>query len=77
MPHVTKNLERIISLVKKRSTRYLKKMHKFGVRFPKSVDEAYKLDAENGNVLWTNSIAKDISDVRVDFKSLVDPSLDQ
>ena len=47
--------------------RYLKKTHKFGVRLPNSVDKAYKLEAENGNALWTNGIAKDMTDVKVAF----------
>ena len=34
-------MERIISLVKKRNSRYLKKTHKFGIELPKSVTEAY------------------------------------
>ena len=36
-------MERIISLVKKRNSWYLKKTHKFGVELPKSVTEAYSL----------------------------------
>ena len=59
-------------MVKKRSARYLKKPHKFGVRLPKSVDEAYKLDTDNGDVLWTNAVAKDITYFKVAFKSLED-----
>ena len=35
--HVIKKHDAIISLVKKRSARYLEKTHKFGVRLPKSV----------------------------------------
>ena len=39
-PHVLKKREAIISLVKKRNARYLKKHEKFGIRLPKSVEEA-------------------------------------
>ena len=72
MPHVIKKRECIISLVKKWSARYLKNMHKFGVILPKSVDEDYNIDADNGNVLWNNSIAKGITDVKVAFKAFED-----
>ena len=58
VPHVIKKRERIILLVKKRSAQYFKKIHKFGVRLTKSVNEAYKIGANNGNVLWINSITK-------------------
>ena len=36
-----------ISIVKKRSARYLKNIQKFVVCIPKSVDEAYIIDKEN------------------------------
>ena len=49
VPHVIKKRELIILLVKRRSVRYFKKTDKFGVRLLKSVDEAYKIDAQNGN----------------------------
>ena len=56
--HVIKKRDVIISLVKKRSARYLKKTHKFGVQLPKSVQEAYKLDKETNSQMWTNAIDK-------------------
>ena len=47
-------------------------MHKFGVILPKSVDQAYKIDTQNGNILWNNTIAKDTTDVKATFKALED-----
>ena len=47
-------------------------MHKFGFTLPKSVDEAYNIDAQNGNALWTIEIAKEMTDIRVAFKFLED-----
>ena len=70
--YVIKNRKRIIFLVKNMSLCYLKKTHKFGVRLPESMDKACMLDIENGNVLWTNTIAKEMNDVKVTFKSLDD-----
>jgi hypothetical protein len=43
--------EHIIALVKKRSTRFLKKTHKFGIKVLRSVADAYSLDKKNGNTL--------------------------
>ena len=60
----------IISLVKKRSVRYLKKTHKFGVQVPKSMKHAAELDKQNGNTFWTDSISKEMKNVRVAFQIL-------
>jgi len=43
-PHTLKKSGSIISLVKKRQTRYLKKTHTFGVEVPKTIKEAAELD---------------------------------
>ena len=47
---------RIITLVNKRNTRYLKKTHKFGVELPMSVAQIYAQDKKNGNNLWEDTI---------------------
>ena len=39
--------DRIISLVKRRNTRYLKKTSKYGIGLPKFVDDAYLIDKKN------------------------------
>ena len=57
-------------LVKKRSTRFLKKTHKFGIKVPQSVAEAYALDKKNGNTLWVDLIAKEMKNVRIVFNIL-------
>ena len=54
---VLKKQERIILLVRKRNTRYLKRNEKFGIYIPNNVKEALKLDKENGNTLWADAIA--------------------
>ena len=68
--HVIKKRDVIISLVKKRSARYLKKMHKFGVWLPKSVQEAYKICKETNSQMWNNAIDKEMKDSRVALQSL-------
>ena len=49
VPHVLKKRKRIISKVK---SKYWTRTHKFGIRIPKSVEEAKRLDRENGDTLW-------------------------
>ena len=60
----------IISLVKNRTARYLKKTHKFGVRVPSSARHASELDREHGNTFWQDDIATEMKNVRVTFKIL-------
>ena len=48
VPHTLKNYSCIISKVK---SKYWLRMHKFGIRIPKSVEEAKQLDQENGDTL--------------------------
>jgi hypothetical protein len=69
---VLRKCEHIIALVKKRSTRFLKKTHKFGIEVPRSVAEAYALDKKNGNTLWADLIAKakEMKNVWIAFKIL-------
>jgi hypothetical protein len=72
VPHILKKRDRIISLVKKQNPGYLKRTHKFDIEVPKTVKEALELDKNNGNTLWADAIAKEMKDVCVAFKILVD-----
>jgi hypothetical protein len=72
VPHVLKKRDRIISLVRKRTTCYLKRTHKFGIEVPKTVKEALALDRKNGNTLWADAIAKEKKEVRIAFNILPD-----
>ncbi len=73
VPHVLKKQDRIISKVAKRSSRYLKRTHKFGIKVPKTVKEALALDRKNGNTLWADGIAKEmVTEVRKAFDILPD-----
>ena len=69
---VLKKREKIMSLVRKRNTRYLKRNEKFGIALPKNVKEVLQLDKENGNTLWVGSIATEMKNVKVAFKILDD-----
>ncbi len=70
VPGVLSKQDRIISLVKQRSTRYLKRTHKFGIDLPKTAKQALALDAANGNTLWAAAIAKEMANARIAFKIL-------
>ncbi len=72
VPHVLKKRDRIISLVRKRTTHYLKRTHKFGIEVPKTVTEALAMDRKNGNTLWADAIAKEMKEVRIAFNILPD-----
>ena len=47
-----------------------KDSYKFGIKLPKTVEQALALDAKNGNVLWVNAISKEMENVRVAFDVL-------
>ncbi len=69
--HVLRKRDRIVSLVRKQNPRYLKRNHQFGIELPKTVKEALKLDKKNGNTFWADTIAKEMKDVCVAFKILL------
>ncbi len=58
--------------MRKRNLHYLKWTHKFGIELPKTVKEALELDKKNGNNFWADAIAKEMKDVCVAFKILLD-----
>ncbi|KAL7475898.1 LOW QUALITY PROTEIN: hypothetical protein ACHAW6_001791 [Cyclotella cf. meneghiniana] len=69
---VLKKRDRIINLVKCRSTRYHKQMHKFGIELPKTVHEAYTIDKATGTPFWCNAIELEMKNVRVAIDVLPD-----
>ena len=56
--------DRMIAKVK---TKYWRTSHKFGIRVPKSVTEAYDIDRQTGTDFWTKAILKEMKNVRVAF----------
>ena len=62
---VLKKRNRIIAKVK---LKYWVRTHKFGIRVPKSVNEAKRLDKANGDTLWWDAICKEMKNVRIAFK---------
>ena len=49
---VSKTLRKQQAIVAKVKSWYWRTMHKFGVQVPHSVEEAYKIDKQNGNDYW-------------------------
>ena len=50
------------------NTKYIKLTQRFGLEIPKTVKQALEVDAENGNQLWQDAIAKEMEAVKVAFK---------
>ena len=61
VPYVQRKRRIILSKVK---SKYWQRTHKYGIRIPKSVEEAYKIDEENNNKLWTIGIQEEMKKVR-------------
>ncbi len=60
VPYVLKKKNRIINKVK---GKYWKTSHKFGIRLPHSVEEALRIDQENGNHFWEEAIKKEMKKI--------------
>ena len=65
VPYVLKKREIIIAKVK---SKYWERTHKYGIRIPKDVGEARRIDKDNGNTLWWDAICKEMKNVRVAFE---------
>ena len=59
-----KKRDRIISKVK---SKYWQTTHKYGIRVPKSIQEALDIDKENGDTRWQDAIRDEMKNVRVAF----------
>ena len=66
VPYALKKRNRIISKVK---SKYWLRTHKFGIRIPKSVEEAKRLDQENGDSPWWEVICNEMRNVRPAFEA--------
>ena len=65
-----KKRQHIISKVKTRNARYLKRNQYFGIALPKSVKEAQTLDTANDNTYWMDALAKEMKNTKFTFKIL-------
>ncbi len=55
VPYVVKHRNRILGKVK---SKYWLRTHKYGIKIPKSVEQACFIDKKNGNMLWRDAINK-------------------
>ena len=62
--HVLRRRDRIISKIKKT----VKKTHKYGIRVPRSVEEALQIDKETNTTFWRDAIEKEMKNVSVAFQ---------
>lgn len=63
------------AIISKVRSKYWQRTHKYGIRMPKSVEEAYQIDLEEGNTLWRDAIAKEMNKIRDAFELYTgDPS---
>ena len=62
---VLRKRRRILSKLGK--SKYWRTTEKFGIKVPKTVDEAMRLDKENGNTLWMDAIQKEMKHVMPAF----------
>ena len=69
VPYTLKKKKVIIDALKARKK---KKTHKYGIRIPQSVPEAYEIDDKDGTDLWSNSIKKEMGNNAVAFQILED-----
>ena len=64
VPTVMRKRNRIVAKVK----RYWRTTHKFGIRLPKTVEEALAIDDETGTEFWRKALGKEMGKVKVAWK---------
>jgi hypothetical protein len=63
---VLRKRNRIVAKVK----RYWRTTHTFGIRVPKTVEEALAIDEETGTDFWCKALGKEMTKVKVAWKSM-------
>ena len=64
----TKVLRKRDRIIKKVKSRYWLRTHKYGIRVPKSVGEALRIDKETGTDFWTKAIEKEMKAIEHAFE---------
>ncbi|CAJ1941171.1 unnamed protein product [Cylindrotheca closterium] len=65
VPHIVRKRARFLGMVK---SKYWERTHKYGIRIPKSIREAIKIDKENGDTLWEDSIQMEMKNNQIAFE---------
>ena len=62
---VSKVLRQRNQIISKVKSKYWRMTHKFGIRFPKTFEEALHIEKDQGKYYWEKALNKDISNVNV------------
>ena len=65
VPNVLRKRNMIIAKVK---SRYWRTTHKYGIKLPKTVEEALRIDRETGTDFWRRAIEKELRKIMVAFE---------
>ena len=61
---VSQVVRKRLRVIAKLKSKYWQRTHKYGIRIPKSVEQALAFDRENGDTKWWDSICKEMKNVR-------------
>ena len=61
VPYAIKKEKRILSKLR---SKYWERTHKYGIMIPKTAEEAYAIDASNGDRLWSNAIKEEMDKIK-------------
>jgi hypothetical protein len=59
-------------LKKLTKSRHIRRGYKFGIKIPKTMEEALQFDLENGNTLWYEATINEMTNVRIAFEVIED-----
>lgn len=65
VPHVFKNQQRIISIVK---SNYWIRKTKYGFTIPRNTEKAEAEDIKNGNTLWMDALRLEMKNIQIVFE---------
>ena len=54
--------------IEKVKSKYWQRTHKYGIRIPRTIEEAIQIDRENGNTLWQDAIKKEMKNIMIAFE---------
>ena len=61
------------AIISKTESLYWQTIHRYGVRLPKATAEALRIDQENDETLWWDTICKEMAYMRVVFEEFSEP----
>ena len=55
-------------IVAKLKSKYWTRTHNFSIRVPKTITQSHAFDVENKNILWCDSVLKEMRNVKILFE---------